>query len=459
MKNIILFISFLSFAFAQEDFLLEYENELMQSPSAKEDAQGAKSESKDADSVESVGRTFTLAELLENARRNYNLEAKELAILQARATSTAAKTEFLPTVNGAYDYQDSNNPSMRLKTNTGSIKGNWEIFSGLKTYNKVREKGSLYRASVEDKESTKDQLFLNIIEQYYSYFTNRAKLSSLEQKRLQLQSNVRRVERLYNTGLTTIDDVESLRANLLSTEHELAAAKLDVEQNKLMLSLLANVEVEELERKNIKAPLFKLDENRHDINTLKFQADGAKYQARQITYLPTVSISDTYVMNSDITKGGRIKIKDPAMSGMESFLQRQYPINQNAIAISATIQLDFLTTYKQYEAARLGYLKNLKELAYKKEEQKKDERLYRKSLEIAIAKIKASESALRSANIAFENVSKKYDAQILNFTDYLQSLTTKVEAEATYAQALNDYEVQKANYIYYSGQDLQEHIE
>ena len=45
-----------------------------------------------------------------------------------------------------------------------------------------------------------------------------------------------------------------------------------------------------------------------------------------------------------------------------------------------------------------------------------------------------------------------------NFVDYLQSLTKKFEAESTYNQALNNYEMQKAYYIYYSGQDLQEHI-
>ncbi len=66
---------------------------------------------------------------------------------------------------------------------------------------------------------------------------------------------------------------------------------------------------------------------------------------------------------------------------------------------------------------------------------------------------------MRSASIAFENVAKKYDAQILNFVDYLQSLTKKFEAESTYNQALNNYEMQKAYYIYYSGQDLQQHIE
>lgn len=454
MKRIVLMLGFFSLLNAQG-----YENSFSLQDSTS--TQGFTTQQR-GENTESVGRVFTLTDLLEGARKNYNLEAKDLAILQAQASKRAAYGEFLPTLDGAYQYQDTDNPSMRLKTYTGSIKGNWEVFSGFKTYNKVREKGSLYRASIEDRESTKDQLFLNVVEQYYGYFTNRAQLLSLDQKRIQLQTNIERVERLFRSGLTTIDDVESLRAELLATEHDIENINLEIEKNKLMLSLLANTEVQELERATIKTPLFKLDENRHDLNMLNFQALSAQFQARQINYLPIISISDTYVINSDIKKAGAITLKDTSMGGLDEmlpFLSRQFPLNQNRIMINASIHLDALTTYRQYEAARLGYLKSLKELAYKKEEQKKDERTYRKSLEIAVAKIKASEAALRSATIAFENVAKKYDAQILNFVDYLQSLTKKFEAESTYNQALNNYEMQKAYYIYYSGQDLQEHIQ
>lgn len=415
-------------------------------------------------SANEIGRSFNLVELLEGAKKNYNLEAKDIAILQAKANSRAAWGEVLPTLDGAYQYQDSDNPSMRLKAHTSSVKGSWEVFSGFKTYNKIKEKNALYRASIEDKQSSKDQLFLNVIDEYYAYFTNRAQLASLEQKKFQLETNIKRSERLYKSGLATIDDVESLRAEVLSTDYDIANVKMSIEQNKLLLSLYANVEVSELERNTIKPPLLTLDENRHDLKMLAEQALGAKYQARQITYLPTVTISDTYVVNSDIGKPGALTIKDPNMANMgqgfsmTDMMRRQYPLNQNQIMINATIHLDALTTYRQYEASRLGYLKSLKELAYKKEEQKKDERVYRKGLEIAVAKIKASEAALRSANIAFENVAKKYDSQILNFTDYLQSITKKFESEATYNQALNDYEKQKAYYIYYSGQDLEQYI-
>lgn len=458
MKRIVLILGFFSLLNAQEDSLQQ-----SSSSSAQDSVQQERyiqiQETEAQSEPESVGRVFTLTDLIEGAKKNYNLEAKDLAILQAQATSRAAYGEYLPTIDGSYQYVDVNNPYMSAKVTTGSIRGNWEVFSGFKTYNKVREKGSLYRASIEDRENTKDQLFLSVIEQYYSYFTNRAHLASLDQKRIQLQSNIERVERLYRSGLTTIDDVESLRAEMLATEHEIANIKMEIEKNKLMLSLLANTEVQELERKKIKTPLFKLD-SRHDLNMLNYQAMSAKFQARQINYLPTLSISDTYSTN-DPTINMKGMSGMPTIPGLDfsSFTLRQYPSYQNQIMINATIHLDALTTYRQYEAARLGYLRSLKELAYKKEEQKKDERMYRKSLEIAVAKIKASEAALRSANIAFENVAKKYDAQILNFVDYLQSLTKKFEAESTFNQALNDYEMQKAYYIYYSGQDLQEHIE
>lgn len=424
----------------------------------------ADSKQDDKSNTSSNTHAYTLAELLEGAKNNYTLEAKDIAILQAKATSMAAKSELLPTLDGSYQYQDVNNTFMKLNGQTISGKANWEIFSGLKTYNKIREKSALHNASIEDRENTKDQLYLSIIEQYFTFFTNQAKLNSLDYKKIQLESNIKRVEKLYSVGLTTIDDVESLRSEALITEHEIENMKLEIEKNKLMLSLLSNSDVEQLERTKIKTPLLQLNENRHDLNMIYAQAMGAKYLARQTTYLPTIAISDTYSMNSGFDKGLQFKNTGGAMPAIPGFdtsslILRSYPANQNVIMITATLHLDALTTYKYYEAARLAHLKSLKELAYKKEEQKKDEKLYKKGLEIAVAKIKASEAALKSANIAFDNVSKKYDAQILNFTDYLQSLTKKFEAEATYNQSLNDYEKQKAYYIYYSGQSLQDHIE
>lgn len=98
-------------------------------------------------------------------------------------------------------------------------------------------------------------------------------------------------------------------------------------------------------------------------------------------------------------------------------------------------------------------------LLNKKNEQKKDEELYRKAIEVAQNQIKSAKASLISANLSYDNMKKRYDANLVTFTEYLQALSTKYDAESTFIQALNNYEIQKANYIFYSGQELEQYIQ
>lgn len=407
---------------------------------------------------------YTLAELLEAAKNNYNLEAKDIAILQAGANQSAAQREFLPTLDGSYSFQDTNNTYRTIQAQSAQLQAKWEIFSGLKTYNKVREKSALYRSSVADRANMQEQIFLNVIEQYYTYFSNKSQKIALEQQHKQLEENIKRTEKLYRSGLTTIDDVESLRAEILSTEHDMANIVLEMERNKLMLSLLTNLEVKELSRVTIKMPTFTL-QKRQDLVALEEQANSVIYQAKQITYLPTVALSDTFAWNSLGSVGSKPALLDllgngGSAFGGSNFMKMSYPPTQNVIGVSVNMRLfDWFNLSKQKEAMRYSAMQRQKELAYKKYEQEKDERLYRKSIEIAEARIKSAEAALKSASVSFDNVARRYEAQVLNFSDYLQSLSRRFSAESTYTQSLNDYEIEKARYIYYSGQQIGDYIQ
>lgn len=407
---------------------------------------------------------YTLAELLEAAKNNYNLEAKDIAILQAGANQSAAQREFLPTLDGSYSFQDTNNTYRTIQAQSAQLQAKWEIFSGLKTYNKVREKSALYRSSVADRANMQEQIFLNVIEQYYTYFSNKSQKIALEQQHKQLEENIKRTEKLYRSGLTTIDDVESLRAEILSTEHDMANIVLEMERNKLMLSLLTNLEVKELSRVTIKMPTFTL-QKRQDLVALEEQANSVIYQAKQITYLPTVALSDTFAWNSLGSVGSKPALLDllgngGSAFGGSNFMKMSYPPTQNVIGVSVNMRLfDWFNLSKQKEAMRYSAMQRQKELAYKKYEQEKDERLYRKSIEIAEARIKSAEAALKSASVSFDNVARRYEAQVLNFSDYLQSLSRRFSAESTYTQSLNDYEIEKARYIYYSGQQIEDYIQ
>lgn len=387
-----------------------------------------------------------LEELFRRAKSNYQLIAKGDAVAKSEAEKMAAYLEFGPTLSASYGYQYQTNPSVSgnyYGGNSASLTANWELYSGFSTINKVKQQSALHRASIAEKQYSEQNLYLQIIQQYYAYFTNYSNLVSLQQKKKLLQSNVERLQRLYSSGLTTVDDLESLKAEASLTDYQIAQKELELEQNRLNLSLLTNSRVVQLKRNHLKFPNIKVKQERADITALKEQAESIGYQKKQLSYAPKISLYNTFTYND---KFG------------DDYLRPEHKI-QNVVGVSVSMTLDSFSLYKQREAIGLSQMQALKELNYKKEEQKKDIALYKKSLDIAKIKVKSAEAGLRSALLTFENVSKRYDAQLVNYVDYLNALSQKFNAEATYIESLNDYELQKANFVFYSGQDLEKYIE
>lgn len=386
-----------------------------------------------------------LKDLIKNAENNYQVLAKNDGIAKAEAEKMSAYLEFGPSVTVNYNYDYQTNPSSSKSNYIGDqniqVGVNYDLYTGFTSVNKVRQKSAEIRANIADKKYTLESLYLQIVQQYYAYFTHYSNLQSLKQKKTLLISNVQRLQRLYNSGLSTINDVEALKAEASLTEYQIAQAELDVEQSRLNLELLANIEVKTLARVTLKDPKLKVSKTRSDIVALDAQAQSIDFQKRQITYAPTISLYDKFNYNPD----GLFVASNEKM--------------QNTVGVSVTMQFDSMSRYMQKEAVGLSYLQAMKNVAYKKEEQKKDIKLYRKSLEIARAKVKSAEAGLKSAMIAFENVSKQYDAQLVTYVDYLNALSQKFTAEATYVESLNNYEVQKANFVFYSGQDLKQYIQ
>lgn len=387
-----------------------------------------------------------LEELLQRAKGNYQLIAKGDAVAKSEAEKMAAYLEFGPTLSASYGYQYQTNPSVSgnyYGGNSASVTANLELYSGFSTINKVKQQSALHRASIAEKQYSEQNLYLQIIQQYYAYFTNYSNLVSLQQKKKLLQSNVERLQRLYSSGLTTVDDLESLKAEASLTDYQIAQKELELEQNRLNLSLLTNSRVIQLKRSHLKFPNIKVKQERADITALKEQAESIGYQKKQLSYAPKISLYNTFTYND---KFG------------DDYLRPEHKI-QNVVGVSVSMTLDSFSLYKQREAIGLSQMQAIKELNYKKEEQKKDIALYKKSLDIAKIKVKSAEAGLRSALLTFENVSKRYDAQLVNYVDYLNALSQKFNAEATYIESLNDYELQKANFVFYSGQDLEKYIE
>lgn len=409
-----------------------------------------------------------LKDLLLGADNNYSLQAQMLQAESNKKIASVAKAAFLPRLDVDYGYQYNYKTIDNMmqfgnfgnyQTQAANARFSLDLFSGFSTINMIREKNATYRSSVADVEYAKQNIYLQVIQQYYSYFNNLSQLLSLKRQLEQVRTDMKRIESLYSSGLATIDDLESLRSQVSSSEYQIADMKLSVEQNILMLKHLTNMEFDGLKREDLAIPALKDNLERQDIISLREQINALKYQNKQQHYYPIVTLSDTYTWQiqkpeyvTNPTKFG----SDPSMA---SFYQRMFPTHANVLGVTVTLKLfDDIGVSFQKQALRLSQLAQEKQLAYKQAEKTKDEQLYRKTLEVAQSKIASAEASLKSANISFENVRKKYNNQLVNFTDYLRALSTKYNAEATYNQALNNYELQKANYIFYSGQQIQEYV-
>lgn len=396
-----------------------------------------------------------LKNLLLKAKDNYQMQAKDLAIAQSKATRDAVIGRYLPSIDVGYNFNLVHSAPQSawnrngLKTHQLQAQASWVIFDGAAREYSLLSNNALLRAAIADKGYSEQAMFLQTISLYYQYFSLKGSMIATEQKKINIAANVARVEILYKAGLQSLDALERLKAELSSTEYELETIRLNFEQTKMQLSLLANTEIEKLKLNPIKTPDEKEIQSLA-ITAQEEQALSYDYQAGTISYFPTISLFDTYSWN----------FKNNAESILGAGYYSQYPKQQNVFGVSVSWNIfSGFSTNRQKEALKLSSLMAYKNIAYAKEEQKNNARFYKRSIIAAKAQIDSARAALTSARTSFDTVAQKYQAQLVSYNDYLNSLIARYNAESTYIQSINNYELQKANYIFYSGQMLLDYID
>ena len=395
-----------------------------------------------------------LKTLLLKAKQNYQMQAKDLAIEQAKATRDAVIGRYLPSIDVGYNFnmaksypQDSWGKS--LNTHQLQASASWVIFDGAAREYSLLSNNALLRAAIADKGYSEESMFLQTISLYYQYFSLKGQMIAMEQKKINIAANVARIEILYKAGLQPLDALESLKAEFSNTEYQLETIRLNLEQTKMQLSLLANEDIEKLKLVPIRTPQDKEIQSLN-ITMQEEQALSLDYQAGTITYFPTISLIDTYSWN--------FKNNAESLLGVSAY--STYPKQQNVFGISVSWNIfSGFTTNRQKEALKLSSLMAYKNIAYARDEQKNNIKFYKKSIVAAQSQINSAKAALKSATTSFETILQKYQAQLVSYNDYLDSLIAKYNAESVYIQSLNNFELQKANYIFYSGQMLLDYID
>lgn len=391
----------------------------------------------------------SLKSLLEYATQNSDIViSKELNQKAKKLEVDSRESAFFPTIDlGAmYNTSQERTPMQSGDIYGGFAKVSFDIYDGGKKSALLEKSEHEFKASSFETEFSKKSLSLNIVEDFYNIKSFEAALASREEAKKSLYKQLQRMMRFVIARVATSDDVDRLQAAYDTNIYEMESLKFKIISLKKNLELKVGKEIKSLDDSKFKEFEKRELELTDNIKALVANRDALISSADSLSsiYNPQIKIEDTY----SIYGYERYNASHP--KGLES---------QNKLLISLNIRLfDMASVSKNKEAVLINSQALNTQLSYSKKEQNMRYNLTLDAIEIGNVKIKSARSALVSARSAFETISKKYDAGIVDNIVYLDALSSQTEAKALYERAVNDLEIAFATHYYYGGKNIEEFL-
>ena len=175
-----------------------------------------------------------------------NLSVKRVALTSdlRKEDITLAKSAFLPTASGSASQSYSFGSGVDLATNTRKsadrrsnsigINANIDLFNGFKSLNTLEQSKLGYESSQLDLQKMKDDITLNVLNDYLNVLFNKENLKIAEAQVSLSKEQVDRTSRLIESGIQAKGTLLDVEANLASDEEKLVTA-----QNNLDLAILS----------------------------------------------------------------------------------------------------------------------------------------------------------------------------------------------------------------------------
>ncbi|WNL30390.1 TolC family protein [Aliarcobacter cryaerophilus] len=382
----------------------------------------------------------SLKELLNSVEvTNENYQAQQALQEMSKKQYESATKDNYPTFNliGAYE-----NNSKVLKTEPEDIayaelKASYTLYDGEKIKNNELSKKSLYESQQLKTQYLKQEIMLEVIKQYFSYQNTKSAIDVINYKINELDGQIKKFEILVKNDLQTKDKLQALIASKKEALYDIETLKIDLENSILQLSLLTGFDILPQDNDKLIEPTYD-EKDRFDIEAKKLEAKSVKYTSEGFNYLPTISINNSLkkqeYLHYDETYNDKFN--------NQIMLQINFPI------------FDFGKISKDKEASQLETLALNKEIEYKEKSIQIERKLALKSLESSKIKLDSAIAALEATNTTYEFSKKRFDANLISYTEYLTELTKKQDANYRVILAKNDIELKKANLAFALGIDL-----
>ena len=382
----------------------------------------------------------SLKELLNSIEvTNENYQAQQALQQMAKKQYESASKDNFPTLNliGAYENNSKVLEHEPEDILYGELKASYTLYDGGRITNNKLAKKSLHESQKFNTQYLKQEIMLDVIREYFSFQNSKSAIEVLNYKINELDEQIRKSEILVKNDLATKDKLQALIASKKESLYDIETLKIDLENAILQLSLLTGLDILPQDDDKLLEPIYK-EEQRYDIEAKKLEAQSSKYSSEKYNYLPTISI------NNSLKKQEYLHYDEIYNDKLN---------NQISLQINIPI-FDFGKISKDKEASQLETLALNKEIEYKEKSIQIERKLALKSLESSKIKLDSAIAALEATNTTYEFSKKRFDANLISYTEYLTELTKKQDANYRIILAKNDIELKKANLAFALGIDL-----
>lgn len=394
-----------------------------------------------------------LKELIDDAFKQNDLIVSKEFTKKARAKNLSAKkSSYFPTIDlGAfYKRDDSPTPLRPRDMYSGFAKFGVDIYDGGKKSAEIKSAKKELESSSFDKKAMKKDIALSISKDFFTIKSLQAELRARLEAQKALKAQLNRIEQFFKVKLATKDSVDRLKSAYDTNIYDMQSIKFQILSLKKSLELKVGEKIDTLDNSSFK----KMDSTDYEILDSIKSAIAKKSSIKENSkiiesiYYPNIRLEDKYSLYAYDKEDPIAKLFDANPLS-----------NQNTLLLTLNFRLfDYGELRKQKEAVLLDAQALNAQILYKNKEQKIEYDLAKSRIETTKLKILSAKSSLIAAKSAYASVEEKYKNGIVDYVVYLDALSKKTSAKATYESSLNDLEIAYAIYYYYSGKNIEEFI-
>ncbi len=390
-----------------------------------------------------------LKTILDYAGKNNNLVQASKLIEDSRAQDIQTKENALyPSIDVGGNMQHLKELPAGQPGDIYSVyaKISYDIYDGGKKSSLVNSAKNDYKSSLYNYNATKDNLNLDVVQDFYLIKNLKGSLLAKQEAGKSLGEQLNRIKKYFEARLATKNDIDRIQSSYDTNNYETESIKFQIIQATKTLELKVGKNIDSIENSTFIEILENKFEENSNIKSMKAKRDAllSNIEVINSASLPQLKIENTY---SKFYYG---QTNENLPAGLD---------NQNNLTLTASMKLyDFGVNKSEKQSVMIQAQALSKEIDYKIEEQKIQNNISIARIMASKAKINSSQSALKAAKSAFEVMTEKYNAGLVDYVSYLDSLTSKTNAIVAHEISLNELQTAYAIYYYYNGKNLQDMI-